>query len=200
MTLHLFRTVIIFLLLSACTTDPTFSHQPFVYESFVGEGRPEYKAISNQIELRNSPESLSAVTSKLSVSNDQTLTFENAITRTTKVGQIEIQSDAVITVREFGKINLLPRERYYDESITWTEKKITASDKPELLMWMAEGNCLIAIKQTVNESNTCPTESGSQWKLTSQPATESWIEVTINNSKGWIKVDGQQIKEVSRNF
>ncbi|WP_334119051.1 hypothetical protein [Limnobacter sp.] len=190
----------ILLAISACTADPTATQKSFVYENFVGEGRPEYKTTANQIELRESPDSGSAIANKASISKEQALTFEHAITRTLKAGQIELQGNLSIQVREFGEIDTLPTDRYYDESITWVEKKITANDKPTLLMWMAEGNCLITIKQTVNESNSCPIESDRHWKLTSQPTTESWIQVKISDSKGWVKVDGQQIKEVSRGF
>ena len=126
--------------------------------------------------------------------------LEHAITRTLKAGQIELQGNLSIQVREFGEIDTLPTDRYYDESITWLEKKITPNDKPTLLMWMAEGTCLITIGKTVNESSDCPTQPDSQWKLKSQPTTESWIEVKINKSKGWVKVDGQQVEEVSRSF
>lgn len=188
------------LAISACTADPAATQKSFVYENFVGEGRPEYKTTANQIELRDSPNSGSAIANKASISKKQALTFEHAITRTLKAGQIELQGNLSIQVREFGEIDTLPTDRYYDESITWLEKKITANDKPTLLMWMAEGTCLITIGKTVNESSDCPTQPDSQWKLKSQPTTESWIEVKINKSKGWVKVDGQQVEEVSRSF
>lgn len=188
------------LAISACTADPAATQKSFVYENFVGEGRPEYKTTANQIELRDSPDSGSAIANKASISKKQALTFEHAITRTLKAGQIELQGNLSIQVREFGEIDTLPTDRYYDESITWLEKKITANDKPTLLMWMAEGTCLITIGKTVNESSDCPTQPDSQWKLKSQPTTESWIEVKINKSKGWVKVDGQQVEEVSRSF
>lgn len=188
------------LAISACTADPAATQKSFVYENFVGEGRPEYKTTANQIELRDSPDSGSAIANKASISKKQALTFEHAITRTLKAGQIELQGNLSIQVREFGEIDTLPTDRYYDESITWLEKKITPNDKPTLLMWMAEGTCLITIGKTVNESSDCPTQPDSQWKLKSQPTTESWIEVKINKSKGWVKVDGQQVEEVSRSF
>lgn len=188
------------LAIGACTADPAATQKSFVYENFVGEGRPEYKTTANQIELRDSPDSGSAIANKASISKKQALTFEHAITRTLKAGQIELQGNLSIQVREFGEIDTLPTDRYYDESITWLEKKITANDKPTLLMWMAEGTCLITIGKTVNESSDCPTQPDSQWKLKSQPTTESWIEVKINKSKGWVKVDGQQVEEVSRSF
>lgn len=188
------------LTISACTADPAATQKSFVYENFVGEGRPEYKTTANQIELRDSPDSGSAIANKASISKKQALTFEHAITRTLKAGQIELQGNLSIQVREFGEIDTLPTDRYYDESITWLEKKITPNDKPTLLMWMAEGTCLITIGKTVNESSDCPTQPDSQWKLKSQPTTESWIEVKINKSKGWVKVDGQQVEEVSRSF
>lgn len=188
------------LAISACTADPAATQKSFVYENFVGEGRPEYKTTANQIELRDSPDSGSAIANKASISKKQALTFEHAITRTLKAGQIELQGNLSIKVREFGEIDTLPTDRYYDESITWLEKKITVNDKPTLLMWMTEGTCLITIGKTVNESSDCPTQPDSQWKLKSQPTTESWIEVKINKSKGWVKVDGQQVEEVSRSF
>lgn len=188
------------LAISACTADPAATQKSFVYENFVGEGRPEYKTTANQIELRDAPDSGSAIANKASISKKQALTFEHAITRTLKAGQIELQGNLSIKVREFGEIDTLPTDRYYDESITWLEKKITVNDKPTLLMWMAEGTCLITIGKTVNESSDCPTQPDSQWKLKSQPTTESWIEVKINKSKGWVKVDGQQVEEVSRSF
>jgi hypothetical protein len=200
MTVFSHLKIITLLAIGACTAKPDATQKSFVYENFVGEGRPEYNTISNQIELRVTPNSDAAITNKASVSKGQSLNFGNAITRTLKTGSTELQSDVLTQVREFGEIDTLSTDLYYDDSITWVEKKITASDKPKLLMWMAEGNCLITIKQIVYESNACPTESGSQWKLKNQPDTESWIELNIHNSKGWIKIDGLQIREISRSF
>lgn len=43
------------LAICACSVDTTETQTSFVYENFVGEGRPEYVAIGNQIELRVAP-------------------------------------------------------------------------------------------------------------------------------------------------
>lgn len=188
------------LAICACSVDTTGTQTSFVYENFVGEGRPEYVAIGNQIELRAAPNKDSAISNNAMIQKEGALSFENSITRALNAGQIEVISSQSVQVREFGEIKELPSDRYYDESITWVQKKISASDKPRLLMWIAEGHCLVAIGQTVNELKECPTESSVGWRLVNQPATESWIEVNINDSKGWVKVDGQQIKEVSRIF
>lgn len=188
------------LAIGACTADPVANQQLLVYENFVGEGRPEYETISNQIELRDTPNSGAAITNVVPVSQGQFITYNNAITRTLRSGPIELQGDVLIQVREFGDISTISTDLYYSDSITWIEKKITAKDKPELLMWISEGNCFIKSNQIVYESDSCPLESGSEWTLQKQPTTESWIELNLGNSKGWAKVDSQQIRESSRSF
>lgn len=200
MTIRLILLIVGVLTISACNTDPTATENTFVYESFVGEGRPEYVTMVDQIEIRDTPNSSEIIAHEVSVSKGQSLTFNNAVTRTLRKGQVEVQSDVSIQVREFGEIDSLTADRYYDATITSVRRKVTANDKPELLMWMSEGNCLLSIQRTVIESSDCPTESDNQWRLVTQPIVESWIEMNIKDSKGWIKVDGQQITEKSRSF
>lgn len=197
---HCILKIIALLAISGCSSEPVATNASFVYHNFVGEGRPEYKIIAHQVELRITPKSESSIGGTEANLKGQSISFNNAITRTIEAGKINVLNDVSIKVRGFGEIETLTKESYYDESNTWIEKTITAADQPTVLMWISEGNCLITIKRTVNESSECPTESTKQWALLSQPRTESWIEVKINNSTGWVKIDGQQIIEVSRSF
>lgn len=57
------------------------------------------------------------------IQKEGALSFENSITRALNAGQIEVISSQSVQVREFGEIKELPSDRYYDESITWVEKK-----------------------------------------------------------------------------
>lgn len=188
------------LVMSACAAEPTAVNKSFVYENFLGEGRPEYRATTQNLELRSSPVSESSISKVAPVSESKALPFDKAVTRTIEAGKIKISSDVSVKTRVFGEIETLTSETYYDESIAWEDRTINADDKPTLLMWLSEGNCLIKVKQTVNEISECPMESGGLWVLLNQPETETWIEANINESKGWVKVDGQQVKEVSRSF
>lgn len=188
------------LVMSACAAEPTTVNKSFVYENFLGEGRPEYRATTQNIELRSSPNSESPISKVVPISDNNALPFYKAVTKTIETGKIKVSGDVLLKIRSFGEIEKLTTDVYYDESIVWVEETITAADKPTLLMWFSEGNCLIKIKQTVNESAECPTEADGLWVLLNQPETETWIEARINDSKGWVKVDGQQVKEVSRNF
>lgn len=188
------------LAIGACSVEPTTAYKSFVYENFVGEGRPEYKATTQNLELRSSPNSESSISKVVPISDSEALPFDKAVTKTIEAGKIKVSGDVLLKTRSFGEIETLTPEAYYDESIAWEDRTITAEDKPTLLMWLSEGNCLIAIKQTMNESAECPMESDGLWMLINQPETETWIETVINESKGWVKVDGQRIKEVSRSF
>lgn len=184
----------------ACSVEPRTETKSFAYENFVGEGRPGYAATTNYIELRSSPFSASAISSTESVLKEQALSFEDVVTRTIKAGEVQVHSDVAVQMRSFGEIEQLTSKLYYDDSIAWDNKTLRSADKPALLMWMSEGNCLIKIKQSVYESSECPTKTGKQWVLLNQPETEGWIKVGINNSKGWVKIDDPQIKEATRNF
>lgn len=188
------------LAISACSTESTTNVQSFVYENFLGEGRPEFAATSHQIELRSSPSNASSISSAKVVSSKQALPFDNAVTITVKAGRVRMLANKTVGLRNFGEIKQLTREMYYDDSIAWADKTLTLTSEPILLMWLSEGNCLIKIKRMVYESNECPTQMSKQWVLLNQAKTESWIRLEVNASKGWVKIDDPQIKEVTRNF
>lgn len=198
--MHLTPIITAMLVMSACAAEPTAVNKSFVYENFLGEGRPEYGATTQNLELRSSPVSESSISKVVPISNSKALPFDKVVTKTIEAGKIKVSGHVLLKTRSFGEIESLTPGAYYDESIAWEDRTITAEDKPTLLMWLSEGNCLIKIKQTVNESAECPMESDGLWVLLNQPETETWIEAKINESKGWVKVDGQQVKEVSRSF
>ncbi|MCR2745351.1 hypothetical protein [Limnobacter parvus] len=198
--MHLIPIITAMLVMSACAAKPTTVNKSFVYENFLGEGRPEFRATTQNLELRNSPVSESSISQVAPISDSKALPFDKVVTKTIEAGNIKVSGDVFVKTRSFGEIEKLTAEAYYDESIAWEDRTINADDKPTLLMWLSEGNCLIKIKQTVDEISDCPTESAGLWVLLNQPKTETWIEARINESKGWVKVDGQQVKEVSRNF
>lgn len=184
----------------ACSIERPAVAPSFVYENFLGEGRPEYKITGTQIKLLDLPNRESSLAGTESISGEQVLAFDDVVTKVIKTGEIQISGDLTVQTRNFGAIQKLTKEMYYDESIAWVERTLTATDQPTLLMWMSEGNCLIKIKQTVNESRDCPTDSGNPWQLLNPPETESWIKIELNHSKGWVEVDDRQIREVDRNF
>lgn len=150
--------------------------------------------------MRDLPNRESSIVGTESISGEQVLPFDDVVTKVIKAGEIQVSGDLSVQTRNFGEIQKLTKERYYDESIAWAERTLTAADQPTLLMWNSEGNCLIKIKQTVNESRDCPTELASQWTLLTQPETESWIKVSLNGTVGWVQVDDRQIREVGRSF
>jgi hypothetical protein len=200
MTFKSTPTILGLLLLVSCADEPKMASNSFVYENFLGEGRPHFESTSNRLDIRNAPYSDAQVVATEELTDRDLPSFDGAITRTLKPGQIDVHENIATRVRSFGEINTLPTELYYSESIGWVDTQFTPEDKPAMLMWTSEGHCLIKIANKVYESGECSTESGRQWKLISQPVTETWIELKINNSKGWVKVDGQQVREISRNF
>lgn len=184
----------------ACSIERPAVAPSFVYENFLGEGRPEYKIMGTQIKMRDLPNRESSIVGIESISGEQVLPFDDVVTKVIKTGEIQISGDLSVQTRNFGEIRKLTKEMYYDESIAWAERTLTAADQPTLLMWMSEGNCLIKIKQTVNESRDCPTDSENPWQLLNPPEIESWIKVSINNSTGWVEIDDRQMREVNRSF
>ena len=184
----------------ACSIERPAVAPSFVYENFLGEGRPQYKIMGTQIKMRDLPNRESSIVGIESISGEQVLPFDDVVTKVIKTGEIQISGDLSVQTRNFGEIRKLTKEMYYDESIAWAERTLTAADQPTLLMWMSEGNCLIKIKQTVNESRDCPTDSENPWQLLNPPEIESWIKVSINNSTGWVEIDDRQMREVNRSF
>lgn len=184
----------------ACSIERPAVAPSFVYENFLGEGRPEYKIMGTQIKMRDLPNRESSIVGIESISGEHVLPFDDVVTKVIKTGEIQISGDLSVQTRNFGEIRKLTKEMYYDESIAWAERTLTAADQPTLLMWMSEGNCLIKIKQTVNESRDCPTDSENPWQLLNPPEIESWIKVSINNSTGWVEIDDRQMREVNRSF
>ena len=184
----------------ACSIERPAVAPSFVYENFLGEGRPEYKIMGTQIKMRDLPNRESSIVGIESISGEQVLPFDDVVTKVIKTGEIQISGDLSVQTRNFGEIRKLTKEMYYDESIAWAERTLTAADQPTLLMWMSEGNSLIKIKQTVNESRDCPTDSENPWQLLNPPEIESWIKVSINNSTGWVEIDDRQMREVNRSF
>lgn len=198
--MHILLKTMVLLATGACSIEHTAETPSFVYENFLGEGRPEYKITGTQIKMRDLPNRESSIVGTESISGEQVLPFDDVVTKVIKAGEIQVSGDLSVQTRNFGEIQKLTKERYYDESIAWAERTLTAADQPTLLMWNSEGNCLIKIKQTVNESRDCPTELASQWTLLTQPETESWIKVSLNGTVGWVQVDDRQIREVGRSF
>ncbi|HEX4857008.1 MAG TPA: hypothetical protein VFV28_09355 [Limnobacter sp.] len=186
--------------LPACAQQTSFHNEAFVYKNFLGEGKPEYRSNQSSIALRHTPEDRAEITHHLTIRPTLNLAFSRAITRSVQAGQVKVMKRKHIETRSFGEVQTLETEAYYSLNPAWEETSISEQDEVRLLMWMSEGNCLLAINKTVHESETCPAAIETDWVLLNQPEVETWILISNEKSEGWVRVGEQQVSEVSRSF
>lgn len=175
-------------------------HPLLTYENFLGEGLPEYEAVQNTLELKATPDNSAAIAQRLPVKVGQRLTFTNVMTRSIEPGKTRLKEKISITAREFGKIQNLSIDAYHQPDLAWRQIMLSEKDHVLLMMWLSEGNCLLSVNRRIYESEECPSDKNNHWVLLNQPEVETWIQLSVKEDKSWVKVDNQQVQEVSRHF
>jgi hypothetical protein len=161
-----------------------------------GEGPHIFRARTNELPLRNTPSLTSPIGVKVKTSPGQQLTYDNELSRTTRVGHFKVLSGAQIEGRLFGPLSQLSRQDYYYGNFSRTNTAVAPGTTVEYLQYRAEGSCFIRIDGNAIEASPCPEIDMSKFKVEGEPQTEEWIHVKIGSSSGWVLVSGDGSKLV----
>ncbi len=187
--------LIVVLLAFLQTQTPTFE-----IELWPGEGRPVLEASSNELVLRESPASGSRITQKVTVKVGQELIFDETRYQTVQPGRISVVVPSRVTGRMLGTVARLTRDDYYSGNFESGSVETKPGMNIEYLQYRAEGTCFVRIAGKVIEADPCPTSSKRMFKVESEPKTQLWMHILVDNSRGWLLVTDSSAKIVRREF
>ena len=172
----------------------------FETELWPEEGRPLLKALSISLELRETPYATSEITSQVSVKIGLPIEFDITRYRTIKPGHLTALKITTIKGRSMGELSSLTKEQYYSNKYKTDNYLISVGDHIEYLQYRAEGTCFVRIKSNVIDAEECPAGIPKHFKTNQEPIVEWWARVNINNSIGWILVDGKNVDVDGRTY
>jgi len=165
-----------------------------------GEGRPVFKASAQDLTLRASPSNSSRVSHRVMVQRKQPLKFDHTLYRTIKAGRIRVLMPAYLEGRILGARNRLSTDEYYSDKFPSSKMPVKPGRDIEYLQYRAEGTCFVRIESVVIDASSCPTTDRSAFRLETEPTTEWWIHVIVDQTAGWLLVTDSNVKEVGREF
>lgn len=174
----------------------------FETETWPGEGRPHFLAITHEIVIRESPSSNATIIRRLPVRTGQSVAFDQTRFRTMVPGSIQVLAAGTVTGRVIGTTRLLlTREAYYKGKFPQGTAEVQPGDAIEYLQYRAEGTCFVRVDGRILDATPCPSENERRFRVVSQPATEWWIRVVVDGEPiGWLLVEDETVKLSRRSF
>lgn len=176
---------------------------PFESEFWPEEGKPQFRAKTAHIVLRESPSREAPISQELEIPLAARLEYSAFRHRTVRSGIVVAHSSGKIHARSFGKTSYISRENYYDSYSHYRDYNYRKGDSFEYLQYRAEGTGFIRWNAEVLDAKLPWKWEGPDpgLELTSEPVTERWIQLLdqSQNPIGWLDVD-EFAKEVDRTF
>lgn len=173
----------------------------FEIELWPGEGRPRFVAGGAAIQPRVDASIRAAAMRPVSVTPGQPIEFGKTVHRTTKAGRLRASVAATITGRRLGRVVHLSRDEYYSGTYSAVTVPVAADEMFEYLQYRAEGTCFVRIRGDVIDAHPCPLEARMAFVLEAEPETEWWVEyLASGQARGWLLVDGKDVRETARRF
>jgi hypothetical protein len=126
--------------------------------------------------------------------------FDITSYRSIKPGHLTALKITTIKGRSMGELSSLTKEQYYSNKYKTDNYLISVGDHIEYLQYRAEGTCFVRIKSNVIDAEECPAGIPKHFKTNQEPIVEWWARVNINNSIGWILVDGKNVDVDGRTY
>jgi hypothetical protein len=127
--------------------------------------------------------------------------FGQTVYRTMRPGRLRALAQAQIRGRRLGAIAQLSREDYYSGKFPTVVLAVSTGEVVEYLQYRAEGTCFVRVRGDVIDADPCPAQGAESFVVEAKPEVEWWIQMLVSRRpKGWLLVDGTNVKEVGRTF
>lgn len=169
----------------------------FDSELWPDEGRPTFRAKTDQLSLHKKPEKSSPIVEKYYIKKWQLITFGQTLYRNIRAGEIKIIKLMNWEGRVFGNIRYLSDKLYYSD-IPLKKFSFHPGEIIGYLQDRAEGSCIIRWKNKIVEMDTCPwpNHESKDFITISDPINEWWIRVTEKKKPvGWLLIDENLVEE-----
>ncbi len=171
----------------------------FETETWPGEGRPQFQAVTHEIVIREMPSSESKVIKRLPVKKGQRIAFDSTRFRTVQPGRIEALSATSVSGRVLGNTRLLTRDEYYKGQFPRDAIAVNAGDGFGYLQYRAEGTCFVRIAERTIDAKPCPIHDTRTFRVISEPKTEWWIRVLVDGEPiGWLLFEDKVLRVSGR--
>lgn len=168
------------------------------------EGRPRLVAGASTLLPRTEPRRDAPTGAVLRVKKGQPVEFGETLYRTIVPGRLKVLKDSQVTGRRLGSILRLSRADYYSGRYPSASLPVRAGEVIDYLQYRAEGSCFVRIRGEVVDADLCPhfvVDSVDRFALDAEPQTEWWVQVVVKGRpKGWLLVDGRNVREEGRTF
>jgi hypothetical protein len=170
-----------------------------------GEGRPRLVAGTTTLSPRTEPRKDAPAGTVLHVKKGQAVEFGETVYRTTVPGRLKVLKDSQVTGRRLGAILRLSRDDYYSDRYETVSLPVRPGEVIDYLQDRAEGTCFVRVRGEVVDADPCPhalVDPVDRFaELEAEPKTEWWVQVVLEGQpKGWLIVDGKNVREDGRTF
>lgn len=173
----------------------------FEIELWPGEGRPEFRAVANELAVRDHPATSARIVRRIGVKSGQRVRFDETRYRTIESGRLQVLAAGTITGRLLGQMRQLTRDAYYRGRFPREVVALKKGDVLEYLQDRAEGTCFVRAADQVIDADPCPAEDDRAVRVVTRPKTEWWIRIVVDSVPvGWVLVDDKSLKLTDRSF
>jgi hypothetical protein len=158
-----------------------------------GEGPHVFVAMMKILRLRSAPSTASPVVKTVTVSIDESLSYDAVRYRTMAAGVLRVISPARVEGRMIGPVTQLFSKEYHSGNFSTVKIDVARGTTVDYLQYRAEGTCFVRVDKNVINASPCPDINKNAFKLEKEEETELWIHLTVE-SGGWLMVDEKTVK------